>query len=94
MRHSSANYLEVLIAQQSLLSAEQLVAQDSFDEIQRIITSTTPWEEANSAGLNTFYHQKIYVSKISFAKFTMLITIVIIQTLKNDILRPHLFTRK
>ena len=38
MRHSSANYLEVLTAQQTLLSAEQAVAQDRFDEIQSIIT--------------------------------------------------------
>ena len=37
MRHSSANYLEVLTAQQNLLSAEQAVAQDRFDEIQSII---------------------------------------------------------
>lgn len=38
MRHSSDNYLEVLTAQQNLLSAEQAVAQDRFDEIQSIIT--------------------------------------------------------
>ena len=38
MRYSSANYLEVLTAQQTLLSAEQAVAQDRFDEIQSIIT--------------------------------------------------------
>lgn len=38
MRHSSANYLEVLTAQQTMLSAEQAVAQDRFDEIQSIIT--------------------------------------------------------
>lgn len=38
MRHSSANYLEVLTAQQSLLTAEQAVAQDRVDEIQSIIT--------------------------------------------------------
>ena len=38
MRHSSANYLEVLTAQQTLLTAEQAVAQDRFDEIQSIIT--------------------------------------------------------
>lgn len=37
MRHSSANYLEILTAQQTLLSAEQAVAQDRFDEIQSII---------------------------------------------------------
>lgn len=38
MRHSSANCLEVLTAQQSLLTAEQAVAQDRLDEIQSIIT--------------------------------------------------------
>lgn len=38
MRHSSVNYMEVLTAQQSLLTAEQAVAQDHFDEIQSIIT--------------------------------------------------------
>lgn len=38
MRHSSSNYLDVLTAQQSLLSAEQAVAQDLFDEIQSIIS--------------------------------------------------------
>ena len=38
MRYSSANYLEVLTAQQTLLSAEQAVAQDRFNEIQSIIT--------------------------------------------------------
>ena len=38
MRHSSANYLEVLTAQQTLLTAKQAVAQDRFDEIQSIIT--------------------------------------------------------
>lgn len=38
MRHSSVNYLEVLTAQQSLLTAEQAVAQDRVDEIQSIIT--------------------------------------------------------
>lgn len=37
MRHSSTNYLEVLTAQQSLLSAEQTQAQDRFDEIQGVI---------------------------------------------------------
>lgn len=37
MRHSSVNYLEVLTAQQSLLSARQQLAQDKFDEIQSII---------------------------------------------------------
>ena len=38
MRHSSVNYLEVLTAQQTLLNAEQAVAQDRFDEIQSIIS--------------------------------------------------------
>ena len=38
MRHSSTNYLEVLTAQQTLLGAEQSVAQDRFDEIQSVIT--------------------------------------------------------
>lgn len=38
MRHSSVNYLEVLTAQQSLLNAEQSVAQDRFDEIQSVIS--------------------------------------------------------
>lgn len=38
MRYSSANYLEVLTAQQTLLSAEQAVAQDRFNKIQSIIT--------------------------------------------------------
>ena len=38
MRHSSANYLGVLTAQQNLLYAEQAVAQDRFDEIHSIIT--------------------------------------------------------
>lgn len=37
LRHSSTNYLEVLTAQQSLLSAEQAQAQDRFDEIQGVI---------------------------------------------------------
>lgn len=37
MRHSSTSYLEVLTAQQSLLSAEQAQAQDRFDEIQGVI---------------------------------------------------------
>lgn len=38
MRHSSgATYLEVLTAQQSLLDAENTLAQDCFDEIQGII---------------------------------------------------------
>ena len=38
MRHSSMHYLEVLTAQQTLLDAEQAVAQDKFDEIQSIIS--------------------------------------------------------
>ena len=38
MRHSSVNYLEVLTSQQSLLNAEQSVAQDRFDEIQSVIS--------------------------------------------------------
>lgn len=38
MQHSSTSYLEVLTAQQSLLSAEQTQAQDRFDEIQGIIS--------------------------------------------------------
>lgn len=38
MRHSSVNYLEVLTAQQSLLEAEQVWAQDRFDEIQGVIS--------------------------------------------------------
>lgn len=37
MRHTSTTYLEVLTAQQSLLSAEQTQAQDRFDEIQGVI---------------------------------------------------------
>lgn len=37
MRHSSTNYLEVLTAQQSLLSAELTDSQDRFDEIQGVI---------------------------------------------------------
>lgn len=37
MRHSSVNYLEVLTAQQSLLNAEQVQAQNRFDEIQGVI---------------------------------------------------------
>lgn len=37
MRHSTNNYLEVLTAQQSLLSAELTQAQDQFDKIQGII---------------------------------------------------------
>ena len=38
MRHSSVNYLEVLTAQQTLLAAQQAVAQDRFDEIDSIIS--------------------------------------------------------
>ena len=37
MRHSSTNYLEVLTAQQSLLNAELIQAQDLFDKIQGVI---------------------------------------------------------
>ena len=37
MLHSSTNYLEVLTAQQSILSAELIDAQDRFDEIQGVI---------------------------------------------------------
>lgn len=37
MRHSTNNYLEVLTAQQSLLSAELTQAQDQFEKIQGII---------------------------------------------------------
>ena len=37
MQYSSVNYLEVLTAQQSLLTAELTEAQDRFDEIQGII---------------------------------------------------------
>ncbi len=37
MRYSSTNYLEVLTAQQSLLNAELVRAQDQFDEIQGVI---------------------------------------------------------
>lgn len=37
MKHSSANYLEVLTARQSLLQAEQTNVQNQFDEIQGII---------------------------------------------------------
>lgn len=37
MKHSSANYLEVLTARQSLLQAEQTNIQNQFDEIQGII---------------------------------------------------------
>lgn len=38
MHHSSTNYLEVLTAQQSLLSAQQTLSQDKFDEISSIIS--------------------------------------------------------
>lgn len=37
MQYSSTSYLEVLTAQQSLLSAEQSLAQDRFNEIQSLI---------------------------------------------------------
>lgn len=37
MRHSTTNYLEVLTAQQSLLNAELMLAQDVFDKVQGII---------------------------------------------------------
>lgn len=37
MRYSSTNYLEVLTAQQSLLNAELVQAQDLFDKIQGVI---------------------------------------------------------
>lgn len=37
MRYSSTNYLEVLTAQQSLLTAELTQAQDTFDKIQGVI---------------------------------------------------------
>ena len=37
MKHSSVNYLEVLTAQQSLLSAEESQVQDRFEEIHSII---------------------------------------------------------
>ena len=37
MKHSSVNYLEVLTAQQSLLSAEESQAQDRFEEIRSVI---------------------------------------------------------
>lgn len=37
MQYSSTSYLEVLTAQQSLLSAEQSLAQDKFNEIQSLI---------------------------------------------------------
>lgn len=37
MRHTSTNYLEVLIARQHLLEAQQTAAQDQFDKIQGVI---------------------------------------------------------
>lgn len=37
MRHTSTNYLEVLIARQNLLEAQQTAAQDQFDKIQGMI---------------------------------------------------------
>ena len=37
MKHTSVNYLEVLTAQQSLLSAEESQAQDRFEEIRSVI---------------------------------------------------------
>ena len=37
MRHSTTNYLEVLTAQQSLLDAKLMLAQDVFDKVQGII---------------------------------------------------------
>lgn len=37
MKHSSVNYLEVLTAQQSLITAEESQAQDRFEEIRSII---------------------------------------------------------
>lgn len=37
MRHTSTNYLEVLIARQNLLEAQQTAAQDQFDKIQGVI---------------------------------------------------------
>lgn len=37
MRHSDTTYLEVLTAQQSLLQAQNTLAQDRFDKIQGII---------------------------------------------------------
>ena len=38
MKHGSANYLEVLTAQQNLLQAELVQASDQYDEIQGVIT--------------------------------------------------------
>ena len=37
MEHGTTNYLEVLIAQQSLLQAELIRVEDKFNEIQGII---------------------------------------------------------
>lgn len=37
MQHSSTNYLEVLVARQNLLNAEQTQAQDKFNKIQGIV---------------------------------------------------------
>lgn len=37
MKHSSTNYLEVLVAQQNLLNTELTLIQDRFDEIQSIV---------------------------------------------------------
>lgn len=37
MRHTSTNYLEVLIARQNLLEAQQTAAQDQFDKIRGVI---------------------------------------------------------
>ncbi len=37
MEHGTTNYLEVLIAQQSLLQAELTRVEDKFNEIQGII---------------------------------------------------------
>ena len=38
MKHGSANYLEVLTAQQNLLQAELMQASDQYDEIQGVIS--------------------------------------------------------
>ena len=38
MQLSSTNYLEVLTAQQSLLSAELTGVKDSFDQIQSVVS--------------------------------------------------------
>lgn len=37
MQHGDTNYLEVLIAQQTLLQAELVNASDKFEEIQGVI---------------------------------------------------------